>query len=222
MRDGTTLNISLPAPDKNHQISVSLIGLLRSLDWIDGRQNRQGTTSAIVDPGDEVPEDAPHADPIITPVTLSPAVLQAWDASQACSTIDPAIFASLDAVSMKVDNNSTLYLLPCGTPSAYNPAYVAIQMMDGGRARMLNMAQMTDSGPIAIGIVYNAKWNPKEKELTSLFKGSGLGECGKWNRWKWSASSFVLLEEASRPTCDGEEITVGDWEATWPYVALRN
>ncbi|NVK35277.1 MAG: DUF1176 domain-containing protein [Rhodobacteraceae bacterium] len=220
MRDGLTLQVELPGADGIKTINISLIGLHQALSWMDERQAQTGTVGALAETGESPAVDAPHATSVTTVVSLPPAVMATWQNNNVCSDIDPAIFASSDAISVSLDNKTTLFILPCGTPTAHNSAYVALHLVEGSKARHVSLAQMTDLGPIATGVLYNARWNPKNLELTALFKGSGLGECGKWNRWKWVNSNFVLLEEAARPTCDGIETDVSQWPATWPVVTV--
>jgi len=209
------LVIELPVTPEKTAVTVELGGLSHALSWIDGRQERIGTASAITSPGPGESRDAPHAVAIGNPDQLPPAVRSVWDESRSCSDIDPAIFASLDAVSMPLSENSALYVLPCGVPSAYNTPYIAILAKAEGIASQLHLARMAEKGPVTTDLIYNAKWNPARLYLEGLFKGSGLGECGTWNRWAWTGSGFVMIEEASRQTCDGKEFPLSEWPTTW-------
>ncbi|WP_417671966.1 DUF1176 domain-containing protein [Roseibium sp.] len=215
MVSGKSMTLSLPIGNDIVTVPVSLGGLRASLEWLDDRQQRSDTVSAIVKTGDDPAVDAPHAMPILLPDTLPPAVKNAWDANRFCSDIDPAIFASLDAVAAPLADKSTLYLLPCGAPSAYNTPYVVILSLDGDRTRQVHVARMTDQGPIATDVIYNARWHAGKLELTSLFKGSGVGDCGTWSRWTWTGSAFALREQAARQTCDGKETPISDWDNIW-------
>ncbi|MTH98130.1 DUF1176 domain-containing protein [Roseibium sp. RKSG952] len=221
MRAGNVLTVSLPATPDPVTIKVPLQGSRAALRWIDERQLRSGTQSALVNPGEAPAEDAPHAVPVLAPDTLPPAVQKIWDANRFCSDIDPAIFASLDAVAAPLEDKSTLYLLPCGAPSAYNTPYVAILGTPDGKARQLYVSRMAEKGPIASDLIYNARWFPVEKQMHGFFKGSGLGECGIWDRWVWTGSNFVLTEEASRQTCDGTDVSLDTWGTTWPAAASK-
>jgi hypothetical protein len=216
MRNGRVMTVDLPIDTETVTIKIPLQGLRSALNWLDERQDRSGTVSAIVRTGNEPARDAPHAMPIQSPETLPPAVLAAWDENRFCSDIDPAIFASLDAVAVPLEDKTTLYILPCGAPSAYNTPYVAIQIRDGGKTRQIPVVRMSDLGPFATDLFYNARWNAKTMELDGLFKGSGVGDCGTWSRWVWNGATFVLQEEASRQTCDGKETPISDWPSTWP------
>lgn len=215
MELGAEMVVTLPIGPDRIDVKVPLNGLKKALEWLDTRQNRNGTVSAIILTGEEPARDAPHAIPVQNPETLPPIVLESWDANRFCSDIDPAIFASLDAIAAPMPDKSTLYLLPCGAPSAYNTPYVMIQALDSGKARQVHVARMSELGPITTDIVYNARWNAGMSELVSHFKGSGVGDCGTWTRWSWSNSGFVLKEEAARQTCDGKEVPITDWATTW-------
>ncbi len=217
---GAVLTIELPIAPEKTQVDVALSGLKPALSWIDERQTRNGTTSAIINPGTEESIDAPHADPVTSPDELPPAVRTVWGTSRSCADIDPAIFASLDAVAMPLGDTSVLYILPCGAPGAYNAPYTAILAAPDGSVTRLYVARMSEHGPVATDIIYNARWYPAELKLESLFKGSGLGECGIWNQWNWTGAGFALTEEAARQGCDGKETPITEWPSTWTNPAL--
>ncbi|SHM28772.1 DUF1176 domain-containing protein [Roseibium suaedae] len=216
MRAGNQLTISLPVNGAQSEITIPLKGLRQAFAWMDQRQQRSGSQTALAISGDGMPQDAPHAIPVLVPETLPPAVRQAWDHSRTCSTIDPAIFAGLDAIAAPLPDKTTLYLLPCGSPTAYNTAYVTVLAYADGKARQLQMARLSEQGPIASDVIYNARWTPGTLELDGLYKGSGIGDCGTWNRWRWTGATFALSAEASRMTCDGTETPLRDWPLLWP------
>lgn len=222
IRSASELVIELPVEPEPVRITVPLKGLHLALTWVDNRQTRNGTISAIAAPGSEPSKNAPHANPLVSPESLPAPVTAAWDANRFCSDIDPAIFASLDAISAPLDEASALYLLPCGAPSAYNTPYVAVLAPAEGKARQIHLARMSEKGPVAVDLIYNAKWNPGRQELEGYFKGSGLGECGTWNRWSWTGSAFVLMEEATRQTCDEAEAPLNEWPTSWPLPASNH
>lgn len=222
LSQASKLVLELPFAPEKTEVTIALVGLSDALEWIDNRQGRTGTTSAIVSPGTAESHDAPHADPLTSLEALPPAVHAVWDSSRSCSDIDPAIFASLDAVSMPLGDKSALYILPCGAPSAYNTPYIAILAAADGMARQIHLARMAEKGPVTTDLIYNAKWNPARLELDGLFKGSGVGECGTWNRWAWTGSGFVLIEEASRQTCDGKETPISEWPTVWPALTSND
>ncbi|WP_417690927.1 DUF1176 domain-containing protein [Roseibium sp.] len=218
MLSGTTLSMDLPIGDQNVTVRLPLAGLHHSLTWLDEQQNRQNTRNAIILTGNSAAKNAPHALPVLDPASLPAAVSEAWDANRFCSDIDPTIFTNLDAVIAPIDEKTKLYLLPCGAPNAYNTPYVALHSVADGKTRQLPVARMSDQGPIATELIYNLRWNAATRELDGLYRGSGIGDCGVWNRWRWTSSGFALIEEASRTTCDGKETPLQDWPLTWPAV----
>jgi len=219
MKTGQVLTVSLPTDPDPVAIDLPLAGLKEAFRWMDERQNRTGTVMALVDPGDEPAENAPNAISIPSRDVLPPAVAERWDNGRFCSDIDPGIFATLDAVLAPLQDNATLYLLPCGAPTAYNTPYVALVAHADGKVNQLHFARMSENGPVTTDLLYNARWRPKTLQLESLFRGSGLGECGVWNRWAWKAGNFALDEEAASATCTGEARPLADWDTTWPPAA---
>ncbi|WP_422037403.1 DUF1176 domain-containing protein [Roseibium sp.] len=218
MQKGKVLTVHLPAGESTDPTSVPvpLQGLKSSLLWLDNRQDRTGTEAAIVSPGTNPAKDAPHALPILSADQLPPEVAAIWSANRLCSAIDPTIFASLNAVRVPLAESASLYIIPCGAPTPYNSPYVAVLSGKDGAARQIHVARMSEKGPIASDLIYNARWVPADQQLVSYFKGSGVGECGLWNRWFWNGTGLVLMEEATRKTCDGTEPDLSNWSSTWP------
>lgn len=212
---GKELTVGLPIGAEMVILRLSLEGIRNALAWLDKRQYRDGTLTAAVLNGDTEAGDAPSALPILSPDMLPPPVTAAWDGNRFCSDIDPAIFTSLDAVAAPMADGSTLYILPCGAPSAYNTPYVVIHSLDNGKTRQIHFARMSDQGPVATDLIYNIRWNAGKQQITSLFKGSGVGDCGTWSRWRWTGTIFALKEEAARQTCDGKETAISSWSTTW-------
>ncbi|QFT30824.1 hypothetical protein FIV00_10075 [Labrenzia sp. THAF82] len=224
MRSGRELTIQLPSVGDADPVAVPvpLQGLKASLLWLDNRQDRTGTVAAIISKGDEPAKDAPHAVPVVSADQLPPEVAAVWSANRLCSEIDPTIFASLNAVRVPLEDTSSLYIIPCGAPTAINSPYVAVLSGKDGAARQVHVARMSEKGPIASDLIYNARWIPADQQLISYFKGSGVGECGLWNRWSWNGTGLVLLEEATRKTCDGTPPDLSNWSNTWPTKNASN
>ncbi|POF29747.1 DUF1176 domain-containing protein [Roseibium marinum] len=224
MQAGRELTIHLPAAKDADPVAVpvSLQGLKAGFLWLDNQQDRTGTVAAIVAPGADPAKDAPHAIPLVSADQLPPEVAAVWSANRLCSEIDPAIFAGLNAVRVPLDENGSLYIVPCGAPTAYNSPYVAVLSGKDGAARQIHVARMSEKGPVATDLIYNAKWSPADQQLVSYFKGSGVGECGLWNRWVWNGTGLVLLEEATRKTCDGTVPDLSSWSNTWPPKNASN
>jgi hypothetical protein len=224
MRSGAELTIHLPSGDDTDAVAVpvQLQGVKASLLWLDNRQDRTGTVSAIVAPGTEPARDAPHAIALMSADQLPPEVAAVWSANRLCSQIDPTIFASLNAVRVPLAEGASLYIVPCGAPTAYNSSYVAVLAGKDGAARQVHVARMSEKGPMATDLIYNARWIPADQQLISYFKGSGVGECGLWNRWVWNGTGLVLLEEVTRTICDGTEPDLSNWSSTWPPKNASN
>lgn len=216
MIKGLDMQVTVPLETTVQTMDIDLRGIHAALTWLDTQQARQDTTTAIVLRGPNEPHDAPHADLVTSPDVLPPAVKTAWENNRFCADIDPAIFGSLDGISSSLGQDSKLFLLPCGTPTAYNTAYVAFRARAGDNIQQLQFARMSDHGPIATDTVYNARWNPVKLELRATFKGTGTGDCGIWDRWQWTGATFALTEEATKSTCDGKDTNLDDWPRTWP------
>lgn len=224
MQSGSQLTVSFEEETEPDLVSVhvDLAGLKASILWLDNLQDRTGTQSAIVAPGNEPAKDAPYAISITSTDQLPPEVLAVWGGNKLCGEIDLTIFAGLNAVRAPVAEETSIYLIPCGTPGAHNSTYVALLSAKDGSARQLQVVRMSDKGPIATDLIYNARWIPAKKELISYYKGSGIGECGIWNRWLWNGTGLVLLEEATRANCDGTQPDLPNWSSSWPIKNEAN
>ncbi|HBU94731.1 MAG TPA: DUF1176 domain-containing protein, partial [Leclercia adecarboxylata] len=48
----------------------------------------------------------------------------------------------------------------------------------------------------------NASFDEKNRELTTLALGRGIGDCGIQTRWRFTGQRFRLVRYAEEPTCD--------------------
>ncbi|KPQ12634.1 MAG: Protein of unknown function (DUF1176) [Saliniramus fredricksonii] len=47
-------------------------------------------------------------------------------------------------------------------------------------------------------------YNPETRQITSLHRGRGLGDCGSAGRWQWTGEAFALQSYWEKPDCDGK------------------
>ncbi|KQR83566.1 hypothetical protein ASG07_07610 [Sphingomonas sp. Leaf343] len=219
MTNGTVLTV-LEAGDRR-RATVSLKGASAALRWIDARQGRAGTVTALVAKGDKPAASVPgrRAAPIIRAVVATgraamptPKQLAEMKRLAACgegfaTTMQPETHA--------LGGEATLVMLPCSS-GAYNLSS-ALFVIRGGDVDVARADVPTGFGPTpAAGedvttSVVNGAW--KDGELTSYAKGRGLGDCGVTQKLVWDGSRFRLSEQAEMGECRGNPHYLTTWRA---------
>jgi len=205
--------------------SISLAGLKASLLFIDSQQQRVGSETAWIKKGDDPPLSVPPA-PALKEVTLTnptPTPLTqvelsdlldygTWRMNNSQCSLDPArrevrVFALSD--------DKALLMTGCEA-GAYNVVdlawVVSRQKPFVARQIRLKLPFTPGSGNTELELM-NAGYDETNKELTTLAKGRGVGDCGVATRWRFDGQRFRLVRYAEEPTCD-------EWNsnASWPTL----
>jgi hypothetical protein len=225
---GKTLGIDSANPDNAPLISLQ--GAAAALLWIDERQGRLGTTTALVRRGDRSASTVPSA-PALPVVRAAPAV------SQAGLTDQPTLPASLEAMDAvkacradmdrgngtepqmddglaRLSDDTLLWSVLCFR-GAYNEGHrFFLTGNEGQNPRPLFLRsteqQGEDVGVADDFILINAGYDPDSRTISSFAKGRGLGDCGAAYVWTWTGRDFVLTEEQVMANC------AGMWPDLWP------
>lgn len=209
---------------------VSLHGAAAALLWIDEKQGRLGTTTALIRRGDKPAVTVPVAPPLPV-VTPAPAVDQAGfgDANQ---TVPAALRARTEVgnclkesampavsdmvMSARLDARTELWGVPCGS-GAYNVTHNWYLTGPGGRdPRPANL--VGTSGPGADpawsdNATINGGYDPRSRTLSAFAKARGIGDCGTAQTWVWTGDRFTLKEESSMGECAG--VPSDFWPVAW-------
>lgn len=214
--------IRLTSPDLESTIPAP--GLSAALLWIDDRQGRLDTTTALIRRGDRPASVVPSgpALPIVTPAPATsqtgfgdgqtlPAALEALPAVKACrAETSFADWIGREVFSARLDASTELWAVPCFV-GAYNIGHDWYITQSGGRnprpAVLSSAAGETGAGAI------NGGYSPATRTLTAFAKGRGIGDCGTTRTWTWTGRAFVLTEETSMPDCRG--MPADQWPTTW-------
>ena len=217
LADGGTARIG---PD--HALSLS--GAAAALLWIDERQGRVGTMTALRRAGTR-PATAVPAAPPLPVVTPAPAASQAGFGDQ--NQVLPAALEALPAVvdcrgetgehwvgkeimSARLDASTELWAVPCFV-GAYNIGHDWYVTGPGGRdPRPASLASTTDEP--GAGTI-NGGYAPESRTITAFAKGRGVGDCGTASTWTWTGREFVLTEERAMSECWGAPPDY--WPTTW-------
>ncbi|RPH21037.1 DUF1176 domain-containing protein [Buttiauxella warmboldiae] len=207
------------------QGNISLSGLKAALLFIDSQQQRVGSETAWIKKGDDPPLSVPPApalkevaltNPTPTPLTqgeLSDLLdYGTWRMNNSQCSLDPArrevrVFALSD--------DKALLLTGCEA-GAYNVVdlgwIVSRQKPFAARQIRLKLPFKPGSGNNELELM-NAGYDENNKELTTLAKGRGIGDCGVATRWRFDGQRFRLVRYAEEPACD-----LWNGSASWPTL----
>jgi len=206
-------------------VRMSLSGVAASMLWIDERQGRLGTTTALIREGDR-PASAVPAAPDLPVVTPAAAVSQGPYGDQAGQTLPAAISALPDVVacrgetafnpdlqdeivSARLDANTVLWSVPCGA-GAYNFSYAYFTIRpDGTNPRRLTFPSTGEP----MDLLVNAAYDPVTRVIDEFYKGRGLGDCGRITSWAWTDRGFILASSTSMSECNGMPSEY--WPSVW-------
>ena len=209
---------------------VSLHGAAAALLWIDEKQGRLNTPTALIRRGDRPASTVPVAPPLPT-VTPAPAVDQTGfgDVNQTVPAAlrsrtevgtclkESAMPAVSDMVmSARLDARTELWGVPCGS-GAYNVTHNWYLTGPGGRDPRPAVLAGT-AGPGADPVMpdnstVNGAYDPKTRTLSAFAKGRGIGDCGSSQTWAWTGDRFVLTEESTMGQCAGVRSDL--WPVAW-------
>lgn len=213
-------------------------GASAALLWIDERQGRLDTTTALVRRGDRAASTVP-APPPLPVVRQAPAVAQTGFEGAANPMADEppglrvpaAIEARAEVKACRAENNeylnkavlaarldasTVLWGVPCGS-GAYNATYV-LYLADatGGNVRPAALPTREPRKANAEGDLWlvNPVYDPPTQTLTVFPRGRGLGDCGTIQTWTWTGrAGFALKQERFMGDCHG--MTPDYWPTTW-------
>jgi hypothetical protein len=224
--------LTISAGDVSSDLSVS--GSSAALLWIDERQGRLDTVTALVRKGPR-PASAVTAAPALPLVVAAAAVSQQGFEQYGSRNADgdtlapplPAAVAAMPAARSchadvaDIDYLSTaftvarlaadteLWGVPC-FGGAYNMGYQYFTTGIGG-THPQPVSFPTSEG--STFDVINGQYDPATRILDAFEKGRGLGDCGTASTWVWTGRAFALKSEQHMEECWG---MVSDyWPTTW-------
>ena len=210
---------------KEGEGKLSLAGLKAALIFIDAQQKRVGSETAWIKKGDEPPLSVPPA-PALKEVAITNPTPTPLSQEELSDLLDYGTWrmnnsqCSLDPVRREVrvaalSDDKALMMIGCEA-GAYNTVDLAW---------LVSRKKPFASRPVRLRLPFtpandnpdlelmNVEYNEKTKELTTLAKGRGLGDCGVSTRWRYDGQRFRLVRYAEEPSCDG-------WNGpdSWPIL----
>ena len=212
---------SLSTADGSLDVSVS--GVSAALLWIDERQGRLDTVTALIRKGDAPASRVPAAPalPVVTPApavaqtgmkegTALPAAVEAMGNVRECrgeTDFSPDFQSSTQQY--RLDADTVLWGVPCFM-GAYNTGYLYVLTDNAGASPRIVSLPTTGE---AMETPINPDYDPATRRLSAFGKGRGIGDCGTVHEWVWTARGFVLARESEMERCFG--VTPDLWPLTW-------
>lgn len=203
--------------------TASLKGASAAFLYMDDRQKRVGTETALVRTGARPASSVPPPPPLpvvrAAPLTRSPPIalgsarIKALRKEHGC-TIDE-VGGPESAEVYALGAGRSLVLLACGS-GAYNVSHVPFVATRRGRTVAIVPAPFDvkpDWWDNGLPLLVNADWDPASGLLESFSKGRGLGDCGTTSSYAWDGSRFRLVEEATMGECRGSTDYIIVWRA---------
>ncbi len=193
---------------------VSPAGASAALRFIDDRQARAGTVTALVARGPGPASAVPSPPPLPVVVAARPAPGPQTPALTVAAAIKAAgvdtqcgVEGKPELTVWRLDAATSLLLLsvPCSS-GAYNMASAVMLVDNRGALRKPLADWQTEDG-----MLINADWDAKSRRLTSYNKGRGLGDCGQSGEWVWTGARFARVELRVMDECRGSP----DWIRTY-------
>jgi hypothetical protein len=205
--------------------TVSLAGLSAALLYMDDRQKRVGTVTALAAVGSR-PATAVPPPPTLPrvlerrpssarqPIKIAWAQTARWRRAADC---DPEIGGRDNRLEVRpLDARTTLALVLC-TGGAYNMTSLVLvaQRPDGSDLRPARFDYSASNGERTGAHVPpdGAYWDEEQGRLASFFKGRGLGDCGAGQRWAWDGAMFRLIHAEAMGECRGSTDYITLWRA---------
>jgi hypothetical protein len=192
---------------------ISLKGSSAALRWMDERQKRAGTVSALVargarpasavsvPPGPPVIRAAPAVSQAGLPTTLPDALKHPWE-----SCDDDIDSLGFEPEVFRLAPGLLLWQTACSR-GAYNVIYdLTLTDERGGSVRAASIPYL---GGEATGELMNVEFDAGTQTLSNFDKARGLGDCGAFTSWAWTGKAFVLKSSDVMPACRG--VPLDDW-----------
>lgn len=228
-RRGAELQITHVTRSGQSTVPFSLSGIVAGSIFMDEAQGRVGQADSILKLG-EIAETTTvsstnsggELEPIDTLDQLPEGIALAFSSpSGRCyNPFDDEQGRALRGFKAKISDEVDLYSIPCGAGGAYNQI-VAFWATSGTYVTPLALPSISDGAPIAMMDAFNTSYDPEKRELSSFYKGRGLGDCGTYHKWAVFefdiGNLFRLTEMLSKEDCDGVyKEDLSDYERLWP------
>ncbi len=201
-------------------------GARNALGYMDERQGRVRTTTALIHSGPRPASVVPAAPPLPVvdvapptrerPLNLTKAELSTARRQHGCATSDVGGLSETQEL-YALGNGRTLIMMSCGA-GAYNfNSKPLIAWREGGRLRVeeakVDVALQGFDGEKPQFLVTNSDFDPATMRIAGFAKGRGLGDCGVSEHYAWDGERFRLVEQHEMSECRGTQDLLTTWRA---------
>lgn len=216
---GNSTTITLSAADKATPVTVA--GAAAAFLWIDERQGRVGTTTALIRQGSRPASAVPMAPPVPSvdrapeisqenlPRTMPAAVLANEHLKQCNDLNREAITENQNWTVYRLGAETLLWSIPCGYGAYNTMASYLTSSPDGSDVSILSLPN--SRGPQEI--LVNSDFDSQTNTLSAFSKSRGPGDCGQIAKWAWTGSRFAIVQENTMEDCLGMHWDL--WPSTW-------
>jgi Protein of unknown function (DUF1176) len=202
--------------------TISLAGASAAFRYIDYRQRRVGTVTALVTRGTAAAVAPPPALPVVTMPPRDPRAPRTLSVARVAQLIGPDnakcdySTAKVEPEAFRLDAKTSLVTVvhPCGN-GAYNFFSSAFLVDEAGKVRpaTYDTDKPEPKDGENMGLV-NSGYDPKTRQVSSYMKGRGLGDCGSRQIFAWDGKQFRLIEQTQMNECRGSVDYITTWRAT--------
>jgi len=223
---GMVRGMTLSASARGRTLGAApLSGASAALRYMDARQGRAGTVTALVAKGTLRASAVKTADglPLVSYLPApqgQPQPTSLWREERgralAISGCAAAQGPSQEVQIARLSEKEELVLIPCGA-GAYNFSSVPLIATGQAGRRVFRLARF-DSPPGwseqgEPPMLVNAGWDAARATLSSFAKGRGLGDCGSSESYVWDGTLFRLIELRRMDQCRGAWQWITLWRA---------
>lgn len=213
--------------------NISLVGAKAALLWIDERQQRIDTVTALVGRGRK-PASAVPAPPALPAAVAErttdggPPPEALAEATRSEMIRQSADYCDEDRGGPDPDSNNMARLgrdlllasVRC-LSGAYNSGRAYFLLEEGAVARVrpalfprpVEQKVEEDRESTPDNVLWNADFAPNSTEISHFAKGSGMADCGETGVWRWDGHAFQALSMTEMNSCSG--IMAGYWPNTY-------
>ena len=203
---------------------VSLAGASAAMLYMDEKQRRVGTVTALVRPGPR-PASAMPSPPSLPQVRRAPAPTDQPPAigNARVAGLRRQFHCTLNEVggpdefeATQIETGKTLILLACGS-GAYNLTSIPLIAQSRGGRIVAAIAPFDSQWGLTSEerrpTLINASWDPERRLLQEYSKARGLGDCGTRSDYAWDGARFRLVYQEEMEECRGSLAYLTTWRA---------
>ena len=224
LRMGKRLSVTVVEDGKDgaHE-TVPLAGSAATLLYMDDKQERIGTVTALSEKGEDPESSIPASLPApefkaVALTNLADPLPKRPDGIEASPTDSGCEIADYPDSAVRLSEELTLWGV-CNQVGAYNIEYAYWIVGNGEPVRasfdLPGRKPDTDTAP---GVMTNLGLMQDGVTLSAIFKGEGIGDCGEQSDWVWDGAQFRLIRLTQLDQCRG--VPSDDWPVL--YRATKN